>query len=252
MSAKRKSFIIMSHNTKELTMNIAICDDDNVIRNLVKRECINYYEDKDIDYKLYTYGSGEELTVSNNDIDLIFLDMEMGGMNGIEVAKLLRKKRPDIEIVYLTSHTEYMQQAFEVRACRYLIKNKDMKNITCVLDQIHKEISNNRDIIIKSDGRNHIVKENSIFYIKALGDYSVVYLENSQIISGFTLKEWTSKLSVNKCYQVHKSYIVFFSWIKSYDNKGIALEDGSVIPIARRKIQEFNKRYEDYIITINR
>lgn len=233
-------------------MNIAICDDNNVVRDFVKCECINYFEDKNIDYKLFTYKSGEEIAVSNNSIDLIFLDIEMGGMNGLEVAKLLRKRNSDIEIVFLTSHTEYMQKAFEVRACRYLLKKSNMMDIYIVLDQILKEMSDNKNIIIKADGKNQIIKENSIYHIKALGDYSVVYLENSQIISSYTLKEWGSRLSDNKYYQVHKSYIAFFAWIQAFDNKEITFENGSVIPIARRKIQQFNDKYDNYIIITNK
>lgn len=221
-------------------MNIAICDDDYVIRDMVGNKCSNYFKEKNLSYSFLLFESGEELLQIEEEFDIIFLDIEM---EGIAVAKLLKKRNPKVEIVFLTSNSEYMQQVFEVRAFRY----KNISEVSKVLDQLIDDADEDKKVIIKSNGVSYIIKEKEIYFIKAFGDYSAVYLKDKYRLSNYTLKEWGQILSEKNFYQVHKSYIVAYDWIIDYSNKNITLDNEFKVPVSRRNLTKFNNAYKEFI-----
>ena len=104
-------------------MNIAICDDNQQYINQTE-EYFSKVGDKNINHDAFY--SGEELVKAYEngfgDYDVIFLDMEMGGLTGIETANIIRKQDKHVIIVFVTSHTKYMQECFECSPFRFLIK----------------------------------------------------------------------------------------------------------------------------------
>lgn len=99
-------------------MKIAICDDEQVMMEHIC-ELVKQYRP---DYMVELYGCGEALLEDAQLYDLIFLDIEMPSINGMEVAENLRKMQYSGEIIFLTGYMEYIQEAFKVRAFRYLQK----------------------------------------------------------------------------------------------------------------------------------
>ena len=99
-------------------MNIAVCDDDKNIRELIGSKVKKQYEKANIVY----FTSGEEVLLWNETIDIIFLDIQMPGRNGMEIARQLRKKDENIIIIFVTAIEEYVYQAFDVAALHYIVK----------------------------------------------------------------------------------------------------------------------------------
>jgi len=100
-------------------IKIAICDDDLITLNHTK-EIIENYKKKDL--QVYSYKSGEGLLNSEDKFDIIFLDIDMDGINGIEAAKRIRVYDKKVKIIYVTNYTDYTSSAFSVHAFGYLVK----------------------------------------------------------------------------------------------------------------------------------
>lgn len=102
-------------------MRIAICDDEKNIRELIGNKVAKQYPEADIIF----FQSGEELLLSDKHIDILFLDIQMSGKNGMETARELRKKDKSVILIFVTAVEEYVFQAFDVGAFNYIVKPID-------------------------------------------------------------------------------------------------------------------------------
>ena len=110
-------------------MQIAICDDEKNIRELICDKVKTQFPEAEIDF----YSSGDELLLSDKPMDILFLDIQMSGRNGMETARELRKKDKRTIIIFITATEEYVFQAFDVGAFHYIVKPIDDEKFTDVL-----------------------------------------------------------------------------------------------------------------------
>ncbi len=131
-------------------MKIVICDDEKVFSDTLIEYISSYEEGK---YKVAAYSSGEELLeyIDDKDIYAYILDIALGGMDGIEVARRIRKQDLFVPIIYTTSYTSYAMDAFEVTAFRYINKPIIKESLHRVLKQLDEYTGqNNRKLIISN------------------------------------------------------------------------------------------------------
>ena len=107
-------------------LTIGICDDEKEIREKIKNVVEKTMFDDDRDYRIKTFSSGEELLQENvGEIDILFLDILMGDINGMDTARKIRENDKNMEIIFITSLVDYISDGYEVRAYRYLLKPVD-------------------------------------------------------------------------------------------------------------------------------
>lgn len=116
-------------------MTIAICDDETEIRELLKNKIETVYPEEDV----ILYRTGEELLASKKQMDLLFLDIQMPGLNGMEVAKILRKDNQKIILIFVTALEEYVFEAFDVDAFHYLVKPFSDKKFYMVMEKARRQ-----------------------------------------------------------------------------------------------------------------
>lgn len=224
-------------------MNCIIVDDDDA--------CISAFKQlvKQVDYLtiIRTYSNPVEAmnTLSKENVDIIFLDIEMPGMTGMEMLKSLDNRPP---VILTTSHKEYALDAYELNVVDYLIKpitlprlvkalNK-VKGIHASKEQIHSEQDY---FFIKKDSVLTKVPVKDILWVEALGDYVTVHTREHRFIIHVTLKSVEEKLPTNKFVRVHRSYIVHIDNIKTVEDTTIFINDIS-IPIGALYKENFIKR----------
>ncbi len=115
-------------------INIGVCDDESVHRNKIKEILLDILKTFNLEYKIHEYDSGESLLENYpSNLDILIIDIQMKSINGIDTARKIRENDDDVEIIFMTSFAEFMQDGYEVRAYRYLLKpineNKIMKHI---------------------------------------------------------------------------------------------------------------------------
>ena len=116
-------------------MRIAICDDEKIIRELIGNKVKEQYPDSEIVF----YQSGEELLLSDKHVDILFLDIQMSGIDGMETARELRKKDKNVILIFVTAVEEYVFHAFDVKAFHYIVKPIDHKKFSMILQKAVNE-----------------------------------------------------------------------------------------------------------------
>ena len=101
-----------------MRLKVAVCDDEKIICNEIKKRLLEIRPE----FEVLLFSSGDELIKSDKNFDLIFLDIEMPQLDGMETAQILRKNHKNEYIIFLTSHSELMAEAFKVKAFRFLEK----------------------------------------------------------------------------------------------------------------------------------
>lgn len=195
-----------------MKMNCIVVDDNKMARTAIKlminqvdfltlkKECANPIEA--VDY------------LKTEDIDLVFLDVEMPGMTGIELIKNL-KKRPII--ILITSKKDYAVEAFELNVADYIIKPVSLSRFALAVSRakelfdckdVKKEKFDKDYIFVRSNSILTKIKLTDILYMQARGDYVNIFSGSKRNTVHCTLKSLEEKLPVNKFYRLHRSYII--------------------------------------------
>ena len=151
-------------------MNIAVVDDEEVIREQIN----GFIKKRNPDFNTSDFATGEELLAAGADFDIIFLDIQMEGMGGIEAAKTIRQSNADRVIIFITGIKEHVFEAFDVSAFHYLLKPIAEQKFMEVLDRAIEEAGKRkgqkeRQIFIRTKNQGYTLKRNSILYIENRG-----------------------------------------------------------------------------------
>lgn len=232
-------------------MNILICDDDKICVERMKEYVQDFFRDRKIaDYKIYEYFSGEAAARESDIIDIAFLDVEMEGINGIEVSKILRKNNKDIVVFIITSYMGYLDDAMDEGVFRYI--NKPIEKIIIfrglqkAVDLCYKKQS--RKIMIKSASANIIIEQDSIIYIESIMRKRYIYTEKKDYISNNSLTFWKNILDNDIFCIVNKSIIINITKVEEFSNSYIKLKNiEQMISLSRDKKDEFKQKLLMYL-----
>ena len=148
-------------------MNIVICDDDDVFRITLEKHLRTYFNERSIPLNFIHFSCGEELLGNTMLFDLVFLDVEMGKINGIDAGKQLKSQNPHSIIFVITSYEGYLDDAFKINAFRFLQKPLNVVRLYKALDDSIELINN--DIIVFYDMKsssNIRIYSNDIIFIE--------------------------------------------------------------------------------------
>ena len=228
-------------------LNIAICDDDlNIVRKM--KSLIESYEK--VKCLINTYSSGEELLKTHEKFDVIFLDIDMSGMDGIETAKEIRRYDKNVKIIYITNFTDYKNLAFSVHAFGYL--NKPIKR-----EEIYKQLD---EVIVytKDEDEQILIEFITTDGIKRLGAKEIYFFEYlnrkvqmKTLTNTYILKEKITSvaefMSQYGFLMPHKSFTVNLFYVKSIKGYDVYMMDGSVIPLSQKKSVEFREQLNIFL-----
>lgn len=224
---------------------IAVCDDENIIID----DIISKLHNRSNEYEIVRFNSGNKLLEAPSDYNILFLDIEMPGINGIETAFRLREKKYDGIIIFLTSHTEFMPDAFKVKAFRFLNKPIDAEKFNEAFSAAENEIINTEHILIKERGKSVYIKLTDIVYLEAYGDGTYIYDKNKHIYdTDKPMKYWKEQIGAEHFFQINKSTIVSFLYFSSISADGsvyVPLYDIS-LSSSRRNCASFKEAFFKY------
>ena len=232
-------------------IKIAICDDENMfIDNYVK--IINKIK-KDYKYniEIYTFNSGEDLIkyIIINEIrfELVFLDIIMKEVNGIETAKKLKEIDKLTQIVFLTSSKEYALDGYDIRVFNYIIKNSQQQEMK-IYEAIKYCYSKSNDyIIINNKSSIEKVEISDIVYIESAKRKIIVNTIDSQYETYEKLDNIYEKLERFGFVKTHRSYIVNMDFIKKIEPKEIITTRGDIVLISRGNAEMVKEKFIRYL-----
>lgn len=226
---------------------IAVCDDEKVFAN----DIIEKIKSDNDNSEITVFYSGENLLKSKSDFNIIFLDIEMPGLNGINTAFALREKNYDGIIIFLTSHTEFMPDAFKVNAFRFLNKPVEEEKFIEAFTAAKKLILNTDHILISGEKETVYLKLTDIVFLEAYGDGTYIYDKNGRVYNtDKSLKYWKEQIGTEHFFQIHKSYIVSLLYVKDITSDFNAVMSGTKqveLTISRRNYIPLKNAFFDYI-----
>ena len=228
-------------------IHIAVCDDESEVIEKINDSVTRFLTDNKQGFIIEKYYSGESLIESKKKYDLIFLDIEMKELNGIETAQAIRSEDIDVKIVYITSYTDYWRRAYKVHAFDFISKPFSDEDIHNVLKDFLKiyNAENEKTVELKTADGAAVLKTKDIlyFYIKDKEKRKVIVnTSHGEYVSTESLKEIYERLDSEEFYKAHKSCIVNLRYVQSMSkNNGgdIIMTNGTNIPLAIKKQKEF-------------
>ena len=227
-------------------MDIAVVDDEKAIREHI----CGLVEEQQPESRIEAYATGEELLTSGKRFDIVFLDIQMEGMNGIEAARSLREKNAnlgvgDTVLVFVTGIRDYVFDAFDLYAFQYLLKPIDEDKFAEVLERAVREAAKKKErrvLFIKS--RNLTLDQSEILYIESRAKKVEIHTKGAaQAIEIYAaMDELEGQLGEN-FYRCHRAYIVNMDCITEYDSESITLTGGDRVYLTKKKYGEFVKAY---------
>ncbi len=234
-----------SVKTEDKAMQIVVCDDEEKIRDLLKEKIQRYCFLKNVDWNVYTCVSGEALLETDlEQIDVLFLDVDMPGKNGIETAQEIRKQNQNMLIVFLTAYSEFVFESFKVNAFRYLVKPLQEQELEESLESIMLKLCAPEDYLnFRFQNDTYSVRYAEIIYIEGMQDKMWIYCQERTYRWRGRMKSLNLQLKDRGFFQIHRSYIINMSKIKKYNGQEVVLEGGQRVPISKYRLDEFKEEY---------
>ena len=236
---------------KNKTISCLIVDDETIAREIIETHVSKI---KNINVIASCSNALEAFNViSNHDIDLVFLDINMPEISGISFAKSINK---DIKIIFTTAYRDYAVEGFELQAVDYLLKpiafDRLLKAVNTYFE-VYCELKNrtieqtktNNFMFVRSDRRMIKIDFDAIVYIESYSDYIKIHLTSETIVTRETISAIEAKLPKDSFIRIHRSYIISINNITSFSSEHITIHN-KALPISRSYKKNVLKRLQQY------
>lgn len=231
-------------------MNIAICDDVISCQEDIKKHIEFYFNDNKIPLNIFQFDTTEKLLESDVIFDIAFLDVELGEENGIEAGKQLRLKNERLIIFVVTAYNRYLDDAFDLKAFRFLPKPIQAQRLYSALDSAIELLNNTFITFIESKTNKRIkIAVREIICVEISNRKTKITTENGTYFSNEKITYWRALLSASYFAIPHSSFIVNMNYSTDYKRTELKLkykENEFSIPIAAKNQSEFRKTYFNF------
>jgi two-component system LytT family response regulator len=190
--------------------------------------------------------------IQQNTPDIVFLDIQMPDLTGIQLSKLID---PNVNIIFTTAYPQFAVEGFELNAVDYLLKPIAFPRFIEAVEKVKKKktsvketsnLNNEEYFFVKTDGKNKFrkVKLSDILFAESIKNYVIIHTETEQLVTYNTLKNIQESLPQTKFIKIHKSYIVALDKVEKTDNYEVWI-NGKDLPLGDTYRSEFFKRIHD-------
>lgn len=247
----KKVFYCIFHERKEdeRRMKIAVCDDDKAAREHI----VSLIKEQIQDAEIMVFATGEEMLKAQGGFDISFLDVEMRGMSGMDVANHMRQEEQGSTksiIIFVTGFEKYMNSAFDVSAFHYLLKPINEEKFHNVFGRVLKELSvaeeqKKQYILVRNSGAQQKIYIKDIYYIESANKKVIIHTK-AGILDVYGKMDELEQMAGSIFYRCHRCYLVNMEKIVSYNANTIKVANGDKLILAQKKYNDFIKRYMRY------
>ena len=224
---------------------IAICDDEQNQIEYITSIVTSWSNHKGHSCEIRTFASAEAFLFEYEEdkaYDILLLDVEMKNMNGIELAKRIRKDNNRAEIIFITSHFEFVGEGYEVDALHYLIKPISLEKLTQVLTKATEKLSvEPLSVVISSDGETVKLYESDIRYVESFLHYIVIHTKDKEYKIKENMSVFEKRVS-DDFYRIHRSYLVSLKHITRISRTSVNIGN-TELPLSRGKYDDINRAF---------
>ncbi|NLW39651.1 MAG: response regulator transcription factor [Tissierellia bacterium] len=231
-------------------INIAIVDDEEVQVQLLTKYVENWACKKNIKLIVDSFYSGESFEFSwsmDKRYDVLLLDIQMPGLNGVELAKKIREEDQIINIIFITAIPDYIGEGYNVEAINYLIKPIDEKKLYECLDRaFEKTPKEEKVLLVEEQGEIHRIVQGDILYIESFGHNLEINTIDERYNIRKNIGNMEKELDDKDFVRCHRSYIVGLRYVKRIGKNELELDNGIIIPVSRRQYAKTNRAFIEY------
>lgn len=235
-------------------LHIVICDDETSQISLLENYLKGWAKESRTEVFLQHCGNAEQflfLWEERKDVDILLLDIEMPGMDGMALAKRLRSEGEQLQILFITGSADYVMEGYDVEAVSYLLKPvKEARFFEC-MERAKKRIGKEDAILLlEAAGEVEKVRLKDICYLESDGHDTLVYqMTDTSVLrskSGIQKLEKEVMEKSGMFYKIHRSYLINFSHIQKITRKEVLMDTGAAVPIPRGKWEALNQAYLNF------
>jgi len=227
--------------------HIAICDDESSARARLAEMALAWAAARGVAMHIDDFPSAEAFAfhyAEEKDFDILLLDIELGGMNGVELAKTVRAENREVQIVFVTGYMDYIADGYDVEALHYLLKPTTADKLYAVLDRAAEKLQrNSRTLMLRMPQESVRVPLGEIHYLEVRRNYVTVHARESYTVKG-TLNEMALALD-DTFLRVGRSFLVNLRSIRQITKTEALLINGARIPIPRDAYELVNRAMID-------
>ncbi len=231
-------------------INIAICDDEKLQVDLLEKYVRSWTSKNNILVNIEAFYNAESFEFNwsmDKKYDILLLDIEMPGKNGVELAKRIRTEDDIIDIIFISAISDYIAEGYDVSALNYLIKPvKESKLYECLDKAMEKIPKEEKTIIINVEGENHRIIQNDILYIESVGHFLEIHTVDKKYSTRKNIGDIEEELDNNILMKCHRSYMVGLKHIRKIGKTDILLDNNHIIPVSRRLYSNINMAFIKY------
>ena len=236
-------------------IKIAICDDEANIRDYLS----SLIGAQSCPCEIVEYASAGDCLADTQEIDLLFLDIELNtdrsGLDGMALARKIREQVTEIQpvIIFVTGYERYVFDAFDVGAFQYLLKPVNEEKFAQVFARAVEQIAANREnpqkgrvLTLQSANTSKTVPLDSIYYIESSNHKVELHLKNGEFACYAKIGDLELELQ-DQFFRIHKGYLVNLAYVAGYSKRSVTLTNGEELLLSKYKYQDFVKAYLHFL-----
>lgn len=224
-------------------MHIAICDDSDIDAQFVRQITDRWAAARGLNAETAVFSSAESFLfhyAEDKNFDILLLDVEMGKMDGVTMAKRIRQENETVQIVFITGYSDYIAEGYEVAALHYLMKPVSKEKLCTVLDRALEKMKQNEKFLnLELSGEMVRIPMHEIRYLDVLKNYVTVHAKQDYTVKR-SLAELERKLD-ERFFRVGRGLILNLKFIRRVTKQEVHLSDGSVLPLPRGAYEPLNR-----------
>lgn len=231
-------------------MNIAVCDDEIGFYKEVEQLALDYEKSRKVEIYTTYYESGETFPI-NRDFDIVFMDYQMKGLDGLETARKLREVNSECAIIFISAYPEIALDTFEVNTFRFIKKPVDKDKLFKALDDYLKSTVSENILKINTHDGIFAVKLSDIIYLESNEKNTMMRTVKDTIYIHRPLHYIESKLPSNRFSRCHKSFVANLMHVSNHSRTEVTFDNGEKAKIGRKYLPNFKEALQKYIIQFN-
>ena len=226
-----------------MTYKTAVCDDSAADRKYLSDLVRQWARSAGHTVTIAEFPSAESFLfhyAEEKDYDILLLDIEMGNMDGITMARRLRRENDTVQIAFITGYSDYIAEGYEVDALHYLMKPTGRDKLFSVLDRAAEKLKKNEKVLtLETGGETIRIPVYQIRYADVQGNYVTIHASVDVTVK-MTLRELASELD-DRFYRAGRSLIINLTRISRVTKTEIRLSDGTALPLPRGAYEGVNR-----------
>lgn len=230
----------------EIMIKIAVCEDDKYYCELLGKNIIKCVEeDLSVKVEIDFYHDGETLVDSLKDkkYHLVFMDIDLPKMTGIDVTRKIREKDKDCLIIFVTGYSSYVMDSFRSKAFQYIEKPFDVEVFNNELKRaVQSVLLGHSTAAFTLHSTNIVFSLSEIYYIEtSYRDFILHTVKGSFVGPVKSIKETKKRLEEYNFFKIHRSYLINTKEVRAYDSCSVTMRNGDVLPISKKRVSQFKK-----------